>query len=214
MSTLRILHDYFSPVLSDKSIMEYNRKQILIEQPITKEQLQPNSVDLTLGNTFKIIKPNASRTVGTIVDPFIDTHREIIYQSGIFRTTNPYSEADITYDGPSWFKVEPGQFVLMASNEVLNIPNGILSFVQGRSSIARLGIQTEQAGLIDAGWHGTITFEVFNQSDYPIILYEGMRIAQVYFFRAEKAAQVYGEEKGSKYYGQIEATGSRINNDR
>jgi len=86
----------------------------------------------------------------------------------------------------------------------------VIAFVQGRSSIARLAVQTEQAGLIDAGFRGTITFEVFNQSDYPIILYPGMRIAQVYFFKAQYADKLYGSEKGSKYNGQIEATGSKV----
>jgi len=111
--------------------------------------------------------------------------------------------------------IEPGKFVLLASKEILNIPNGILSFVQGRSSIARVGIQTEQAGLIDSGFRGTITFEVFNETEYPIALYTGMRVAQVYFFKAQYANQVYGaKNKGSKYYSQIEATGSKINMDR
>ena len=101
----------------------------------------------------------------------------------------------------------------MASNEILNIPNGIIAFVQGRSSIARLAIQTEQAGLIDAGFRGTITFEVFNQSDNPVKLYKDMRIAQVYFFKAQYADRLYGKEHGSKYNGQIDPTESMIYKD-
>ena len=198
-----------SPVLSDHTIMEYNRKGILIEQPITKEQLQPNSVDLTLADSWKILKPNDKIYHGSAINPA----KPIEYIEGKFRTDN-IENVNIPKNS-KWYILEPHQFVLMASNEVLNIPNGILSFVQGRSSIARLAIQTEQAGLIDAGFRGTITFEVFNQSKYPIILYTGMRIAQVYFFKAEKADQIYGAiNKGSKYYRQIEATGSKIHLDK
>lgn len=209
MKIFGLLHDLWSPVLSDKTIMKYNRKQILIEQPITREQLQPNSVDLTLGDTYKIIKPNSYEPdVGRLgnhlyakgIKEFIDVHKEIQYDEGTFKDS---------------IIIEPGKFMLLASREILNIPNGVLSFVQGRSSIARIGIQTEQAGLIDAGFRGTITFEVFNESEYPVILYKGMRVAQVYFFKAQYANQVYGaKNKGSKYYSQIEATGSKINMDK
>ena len=101
----------------------------------------------------------------------------------------------------------------MASNEYLVIPNGLMGFVQGRSSIARLSIQTETAGLIDAGFEGTITLEMYNQSDYPIMLFPGMRVAQVHFLRSQRADIPYSLARKSKYNEQIEATGSRIHLD-
>lgn len=204
MSILSNIKDIFKPVLSDRTIMKYNKKGILIEGQLTPHQIQPNSVDLTLGNTYKILNYNSkdeNRLYRRLPDVnLIDPKNKIIYEEGVFKNGE--------------YVIEPGEFVLMASNEVLNIPNGILSFVQGRSSIARLGIQTEQAGLIDAGFKGTITFEVFNQTKYPIKLYEGMRIAQVYFFKAQKSLVPYGKlHKHSKYFTQSDATGSRIHMD-
>lgn len=202
----------FEAVLSDETIMKYNKKGLLIEQPISEIQLQPNSVDLTLGNTWRKLKKNVkhpaipsamfNKNVG-----LIDTRIEPKYEEGRF-------EKHWYDDEEECYILQPGEFILMASREILNIPNGILSFVQGRSSIARLGIQTEQAGLIDAGFRGTITFEVENQTKYQIILYAGMRIAQVYFFKAQEAQNPYGSNRGSKYSGQIEATGSAIHLDR
>lgn len=201
--------DFGRPVLSDRSIMRYNKKGLLIEQPLSKQQLQPNSIDLTLGDTWKVLKPNSHIHSRDVIDPRFAAEYEI----GEFHS-DPLIGAEPPAPGVRWYRLDPHQFCLMASHEVLNIPNGILSFVQGRSSIARLAIQTEQAGLIDAGFRGTITFEVFNQSEYPIFLFTGMRIAQVYFFRAQFADQIYGAiNKGSKYYNQIEATGSRIHMD-
>ena len=202
---MNFIRDLFSPVLSDRTIMKYNKKGLLIEQPIEMSQLQPNSVDLTLGNTCKIIKPNSKIMIDQDewahgnYEALIDPTEEIIYEEGTFDTS---------------IAIRPKEFMLLASNEILNIPNGILCFVQGRSSIARIGLQTEQAGLIDAGFRGTITFELYNETNYNIMLYKGMRIAQVYFFKAEKANMIYGKDKGSKYSGQIVATGSRINLDK
>lgn len=193
-------------VLSDETIMKYHKKGLLIENEIREEQIQPNSIDLTLGSTWKKLKPNVLTKGNT---RSIDPKKILEYENGEFLTCDESGNVVSPY-----YVLQPGEFILMASREILNIPNGILSFVQGRSSIARLAIQTEQAGLIDSGFRGTITLEVFNQSQFPIILYEGMRIAQVYFFKSQYARYLYSPEKGSKYKDQIEANGSKIYMDK
>lgn len=200
------IKDVFRPVLSDRTIVKYYKKGLLIETPISKNQLQPNSVDLTLGKSFKKILANDVK-----LDLFSSGGYQFMRGSKDF--INPALPMKYESGESDSFYLEPGDFILLASNEVLNIPNGILSFVQGRSSIARIGVQTEQAGLIDAGFRGTITFEIYNESRYPVVLYPGMRVAQVYFFKSQYARKIYGKEKNSKYAGQIEATGSMICND-
>lgn len=193
-----MIHDLMSPVLSDRTILHHNKRGRLVETPLNMEQVQPNSIDLTLSDGWKTI----DASIGEVIDPM----KPIKYKAGKF-------DQGIDCDSIPYYTVEPKKFVLMASNEILNIPNGIIAFVQGRSSIARLAIQTEQAGLIDAGFRGTITFEIFNQSDNPIKLYKDMRIAQVYFFKAQYADRIYGKEHGSKYNGQIDPTESMIYKD-
>lgn len=210
MKLLDRLADPFRPVLSDRTILKYNRKNLLIEGELRPEQIQPNSIDLTLADSYRILKPNTYALAWSAFaqawlpdenqKPWIDPALPPVYEEGKFEEVN----------GRNVYVIGPGEFVLMASKEILNIPNGIISFVQGRSSIARLAIQTEQAGLIDAGFRGTITFEVFNQSEYPIMMIEGMRVAQVYFFKAQHSLAEYGPKKSSKYYNQIKATGSKI----
>lgn len=195
---MHIDNDIFSlrdAILSDVGILDLNKEGLLVEQPLSDTQIQPNSIDLTLGNTWKKIKPN--------MDDQINPKYPMEYKEGVF-------EKRMFGEYETFYCVKPGEFVLMASKEILNIPNGLVGFVCGRSSIARLGIQTEQAGFIDSGFRGTITLEVYNQTKYPIILYSGMRVAQVYFIKAQKSGKLYGKNKGSKYNDQIAATESRI----
>lgn len=206
MSVLQNLRDVFSPVLSDRTIIKYYKKGMLINSIIDPVQIQPNSVDLTVSNNYKVIKPNA----------FLSDPPSQLSTNGvrILNAIDPAATVGYTMDAfGDYVVIGPGEFMLLASNEVLNIPNGIVAFVQGRSSVARMGIQTEQAGLVDSGFRGTITFEVYNETKYPIKIYKGMRIAQVYFFKSQRSDKVYGKDKGSKYSGQIYATGSRINED-
>ena len=193
-------------VLSDREIIQMSAKGMLFETPIDPDQIQPNSVDLRLGETCSELRVNTHLRGG---GHYIDTHSEIKYRTGRFNF-----KLDQNGNKEPFYMLAPGEFVLMASKDVINIPNGIIGFVQGRSSIARLGIQTEQAGLIDAGFRGTITFEVFNQTKYYIKLYAGMRFAQVYFFHAQNADKLYGKEHQSKYMNQSSATGSKIHLDK
>lgn len=202
MSIIQTIQDKFRPVLSDRTILNYIKKGWLVDHPIKPEQIQPNSIDLTLGHIWS--KPNIN-AYNDIFESFIDPSVEIFYDSGEFRDF---------YKNRKAYLLHPGEFICMATNETLKIPSGIVAFVQGRSSIARLGIQTEQAGLVDSGFHGTITLEVENQSKYPILLMEGMRIAQVWFIRSQHASLLYSKEHMSKYNNQVKATGSRIHLDK
>jgi deoxycytidine triphosphate deaminase len=216
---IKKIRNLFRPVLSDETILKYMKKGLLIKQSgdvnhnsisyntwidlIAKNQLQPNSFDLTISPYYKSIIGNSLN----INEAYIDCSKEIKYNAKLFENDGA---------GTLYHILEPGEFVLLSSKETLNIPNGILAFVQGRSSIARIGIQTEQAGLIDAGFHGTITFEVYNETKYPIKIYEGMRVAQVYFFKSQYAIAPYGYThtgSRSKYQDQFYPTGSKINED-
>ena len=208
------LHDIFSPVLSDTTIKKYMKKKLLIESPIEEIQLQPNSVDLTLSNTVKYLKHSCyydykryNDRLLNHVDNYIDIRFPIKYITDKFEKGYTRSGNDLEY-----YILNPGDFVLMSTNEIINIPNGIIGFVQGRSSIARLGIQIEQAGLCDSGFRGAVTLEIFNETNERIMLFSGMRIAQIYFFKSQFANKIYGR-LGNKYYNQQGPTESRINSD-
>lgn len=207
MNIIMKIGDLFRPVLADRTILKYNKQGLLLDDDLRAAQIQPNSIDLSLANSWAKPLPNDKLKDGT---PVLNPKKPVHYNEGKFYSIE-LADGSIIDSG---YVLKPNEFVLMASKEKLRIPNGILSFVQGRSSIARIGLQTEQAGLIDAGFEGTITFEVQNETPDNIILIEGMRVGQLYFFKAEHAAKVYGSlGKGSKYQGQIFAKGSEIHRD-
>ena len=84
------------------------------------------------------------------------------------------------------------------------------AYVEGRSSIGRLGLQVQNAGFIDAGFEGQITLELENQSPLPIVLQVGVRICQIVFVQMlETAEQPYA----GKYLNQRGATPSRLDQD-
>lgn len=102
-------------------------------------------------------------------------------------------------------------FALATTEENITIPNGMVALLHGRSSVGRLGLFIENAGLIDPGFRGQVTLELTNVEPHEIELIEGMRIGQLTFHRVDNAPNVgYSEHNGNKYDGQTGPTPSRL----
>jgi dCTP deaminase len=176
-------------VLSDQDLHKELKGGELDISPIDmKEQLQPNSIDIRLGEEISYFLPN-----GEIVDP----KKEI---SGTEKHKVEKS-----------FVVPPGGFVLGTTEETVSVPNYLEGELKGRSSVGRLGIEVHStAGLIDSGYSGEITLEITNNNDRPVRLYRGMRIAQIVFHElSSKSENPYSSER-NKYQGQEGAVHSRL----
>lgn len=107
------------------------------------------------------------------------------------------------------FKLRPGQFALATTVEEINLPSHLAAFVQGRSSIGRAGLTVQNAGYIDPGFHGHITLELKNETSSTISIRPGYPVAQIVYEEARGVEKPYS----GKYNGQIEATGSRMEQD-
>lgn len=95
----------------------------------------------------------------------------------------------------------PGTFILAQSIEQFNIPPDILAICQGKSTMARFGINVFVTPL-EPGWDGILTFEISNHGPAPVKLYAGQGIAQLLFFRGEQPQNIYS----GKYQNQTGVT--------
>ncbi|WP_201259634.1 dCTP deaminase [Tissierella carlieri] len=170
-------------ILSDKTIKKLLDNKELEIYPLDDIQIQPASVDIRLGNTYTIVE---------------DTSSNIIQLSGEIRYKTIQSDK---------YLLMPGQFVLATTMEYFKLPNNMTAFVEGRSSIGRLGLFIQNAGWVDPGFEGEITLEVFNASRCAIELQAGRRVGQLVFAQLDQDAD---NPYRGKYQGQKGATGSRI----
>ena len=155
----------------------------LFIENITSGQIQPASVDIRLGDTYSIVKDNTSTIVSlesTVEYEQIKTDRYILL---------------------------PGQFVLATTMEYFRMPDNLTAFVEGRSSVGRLGLFVQNAGWVDPGFEGEITLELFNANRCAIELQAGRRVGQLVFANLDQNAD---NPYCGKYVGQRGATGSRI----
>lgn len=170
-------------ILSDGEIKSYLKDGGLEISPLEEIQIQPASVDITLGNTFSMLEN---------------------IENGIISPSEKFSYD--TFTGYRYLLL-PGQFVLATTREYISLPNDLTAFVEGRSSWGRLGLFIQNAGWVDPGFKGEITLELFNANRYAIELTSGIRIGQLVF--AKMAVEAENPYNG-KYQGQRSATGSRI----
>ncbi len=175
-------------VLSDNEISYEIQKNMLVtsirkEWQLEQIQLQPASYDIRLDGDFMVMN-----------------------HVGVLRMGE---KPEYTKIKSSRYLLEPKKFILASTLEYFRLPDNITAFVEGRSSIGRIGLFIQNAGWVDPGFEGTITLELFNASDSPILLEEGRRIGQMVFVKCEPVANLY---KG-KYQGQIGATGSMLQKD-
>ena len=173
-------------ILSDGEILDYIDNGKLKVNPLDEIQIQPASIDIRLGDTFSVVD-NAS--------------------DSIIRLDEPVKYKSIRQDR---YVLLPGQFVLATTVEYFSLPNNLTAFVEGRSSLGRLGLFIQNAGWVDPGFEGEITLELYNASDHAIELKAGCRIGQLVFAKMEKNAVI---PYRGKYQGQRGATGSRIYKD-
>ena len=150
-------------------------------------QIQPASVDVTLGDSFK--------------KPFTQT---------IVTMDSPIQYADIKPIQGKYINIPPHSFILGTTREIINLPDDLTAFVEGRSSIGRMGLFVQNAGWVDPGFRGQITLEFFNASDNTIQLEVGRRIAQLVFVKMGNPCRVPYD---GKYQFQTGATESRIEKD-
>ena len=173
-------------ILSDGSIRELINKNELEIAPIKDEQIQPASVDCTLGTHFLRVD---------------DSHRTHLDFENEIKYTEIEAEKIV---------IPPQSFLLATTNEYIKLPNHITSFVEGRSSIGRMGLFIQNAGWVDAGFEGRITLELFNANSLPIELSSNRRICQLVFCLMDKTSQ---NPYRGKYYKQLQSVGSHIRND-
>jgi dCTP deaminase len=95
--------------------------------------------------------------------------------------------------------LEPGQHGLVASKERVELSNTILGILHIRSSLAREGIIASLA-LIDPGYQGQLTINLYNAGDRPVSLKSGERFVQLSLVRLGKPATTtyHGKYQNSK----------------
>jgi dCTP deaminase len=183
-------------ILPDHEIRKSLEEGRLLIEPLEdpEKQIQPAWVDLRLGSEFKVFKHTA--------EPFIDS-----------RDPKEYTQSHECDGKP--FILHPGEFVLGITKEKIRIPGDMAGYVDGRSSLGRLGVTAHiTSGWVDPGFSGKLVLEISNLGKMPVTLYPGMRMCKLILFRLSSPSErPYDQRETSKYRDQDKVEQSRIHRD-
>lgn len=175
-------------ILSDADIIQAIQNKHIYINPMKLGYLQPSSIDVTLHSVIATV-----------------THtREVI------SVTNPptMQKQDISETGYVLF---PGEMILGALDEWIEIDNTLVARIEGKSSLGRIGLGVHiTAGYVDPGWKGRLTVEIKNHALYDIEIRAGMKIAQISFIKLlTPSIRIYGTNLGSKYNNAVGVEGAK-----
>lgn len=188
-------------ILSDRDIKKAIKDKRIEIAPIPdfKTQLGSCSIDLRLGDTFRVFEHSKNS--------FIDPSKKD-YSNEITR--------EIKVKKGQQFIMQPGDFVLAVTEENVKIPADLMGRLEGRSSLGRLGIVVHStASIFDPGWDGKPVLELGNLGRMAVALTVGMRICAMTFEELSSPAETpYANKKLAKYKFQNAPTESRIHQEK
>ncbi len=191
--------------LCDKDIQALLDKKTIVIEPCPDESMISGvSVDICLGNKFRVFQDHNA--------PFIDLSGP---KDDVQAAMNTVMSDEICIEDGEAFFLHPGELALGVTHESVTLPADIVGWLDGRSSLARLGLMVHvTAHRIDPGWSGQIVLEFYNSGKLPLALRPKMKIAALNFeTMSQAAARPYNKRADAKYKGQTGAVASRISED-
>ena len=162
-------------VLIGKEIEKALKNKLITIEPLDKSQIGPGSIDLTLGNDFRIFKR----------------------QSKICHVKNDSSFQSMTRnihvkDG-GYIIIKPGEMILGMTKEKITLADNISGRLEGRSRFARFGLAVHvTAGFMHPGISNHQVLEIVNLGHGPLALYPGTKICQFIFEKCRGHAKYQG----------------------
>src|SRR3984957_20455435 len=125
-------------VLSDATILRYVQEGRIKVDPWDPMMVQPASIDLRLGDSFRVFHNHRTAAID-LRDPPSNLTEQVRIQDG---------EA---------FVIHPGEFCLGRTLEHVELPDDVVARIEGKSSLGRLGLIVHAtAGFWGPGWKGTL----------------------------------------------------------
>ena len=177
---------------------------IVIEPAPGDDAIAGISVDLRLDHRFRVFSNNSV------------THLDLSGErEQLERDIDRIMSKEIEIAADQALYIHPGELILGATMESVSIPDDLVGWLDGRSTLARLGLMVHvTAGRIDPGWEGQIVLEFYNNGKLPLALRPGMVICAMSFETlSSPALRPYNKRENAKYRGQKGAVFSRIAKD-
>lgn len=156
----------------DEILKEIKAGNIVID-PFDEKMIGPGSVDLHLGDKFRIFKK---------VHEIIEVNNN-----------SDYSKMTELRHAPEGIVLMPGETILGITRERIQLASNICGWLEGRSRFARLGLLVHiSASFMQPGINNQQVLEMTNFSPMPLRIHPGTAICQFIFQRTIGEAKYEG----------------------
>jgi dCTP deaminase len=173
-----------------------HEQRLVVSPLVAPGQIGTTTVDLRLGTEWEAMSAYRFQALDPGENP--QTASELLQTS--------VEEFRVTAGQRHGLVLHPGDLLLALTLEYLSLPRDLWGQLEGRSTWARQGLQVHAtAGMVDAGFEGYLTLELQNTGRIPLVLYPGLRVAQMAFFPVRHTAYAYSGKPNAAYSGQTRA---------
>lgn len=180
---MSVICDHEIIKLIDSGMIDFSQSDTDYETVV--KQVNPNTLDLSLGRFVRWP---------------IEGEGEVIFGKS-HRSESFWELKEI--DEKNGILLRPGDIFLGSSREFLCMPTDVCGQVYTKSSLGRLFINHMMAGVIDAGFSGTITLELKNEGKHSVVIPYGARVVQIQFSKLDAIPDRDYSKRVNRYQGQV-----------
>lgn len=165
--------------LGRKQILRLIAEGSLAIDPFSEEQVGPASIDLHLGDTFRVFEKT----------------RDIFH----IREGADYTRitTSIRVEGGNYLLMMPHELAQGITKETVRLSTALSARIEGRSRFARVGLLIHlSSGFVHPGSTGRIVLEILNVSPFPLALHPGTAICQIIIEESLGATMYHGAFAG------------------
>ncbi len=181
--------------MSNRAIQQSIKNKELVIEPLNLDNIQPGSIDLTLGSTIDVFCPTNVIDIESIQKAPQDELQKLT------------QKIDIT----EGYDIQPGQLVKGYSKEIIKLPSNINGLIFNINSLASIGLNAALSQYVNPGFNGHKTIVIYNMSNQVIRIKAGIRICKLVLFMMDDN-QINSQDHRldlneiSSYIDELEAT--------
>jgi dCTP deaminase len=161
-------------ILTKKEIIKKIKEGKIKITPFNQKNIQQCSVDLRVGGYFRTPSKN---------------HK-------IIKLDSDYNDFYDKIEIKNKFILKPKERILAVTLERIKLSENICGFLEGKSSIARIGLMIDlNSNLVQPGVFNNQVLEIINFSDNNFILEKGKKICQIVFEELKGREEYKGKFK-------------------
>jgi len=164
-------------ILTRDIILNYIKTGKIRIEPFSPDQVGPASIDLTLGNTFRVFNNDTN----------------VIHINSEDIEIEKFGRLVVVQDNVPLI-VKPRQLILGVTKERIWLPKNIAGWLMGRSRFARIGLMVHiTASFVQPNSQNKQVLEMFNASNFDIAVYPGVRVCQLILEETKGEAEFKGK---------------------